>query len=272
MRICISRWVSVGLLTVLFVAGLVAPGCDQPIKLQVHTDPPGAQLYWNTQPLGTSPRVVLLPPEGPGFSEVHVFEARKSGYEPAFEYLTHRPRSSMTRQASITIRLAKLPEGVTDADVPDALPYIPGAKKNRSDFLGALSCEVKLLRVSDGKVLCQASGVVRRKHLHLLAEQLAGQLKARAQSAPGGKLVVATTRNRRNSAEGRELAEQMMQSLQRELSFNSPFGVARELDLNTMVTEDMKDAPFILRDPEVAAELRGVQYVVLSGLAETVEP
>jgi hypothetical protein len=273
MRFCITRFFQISLTAVLFFTSVVAPGCDQPVKLRVHTDPPGATLYWNTQPLGTSPCVVLLPPDSSDFSEVHVFEARKSGYEPAFHYLTARPKPSLTGQAGITIHLTKLPEGLSDADVPDALPKMSHRRrKKKNPYEGGLACEAKLLRVSDGRVLCQVSGVTRQEQIDVLAEQLAEQIKTQALPGEGGTLAVATTRNRRESELGRDLAEKMTQSLQRELSFASPFGVAKELDLNTMVREDFKDVSIILRDPEVAAELRGVRYVVLSGLAETVEP
>lgn len=272
MQSSIGRFVIRGLSAVLFIAGVVAPGCDQGMKLTVHTEPEGAKLYWNTQAVGESPCVVPLPGESADFPEVHIFEARKSGYEPQYYYLTNRPKPSWNGKAEITIHLTKLPEGVSDADVPDALPYMPSLRKKKNPYAGALACEARLVRVHDGKVLCQVSGVTRQKHIDLLAEQLAEQLKAQTPPGRRGELAVATTRNRRQSKLGEKLAGQMTQSLHRELSYNSPLGVAKSLDLNGLVNEDMKDVSFILRDPEVRAELRGVRYVVLSGLAETVEP
>jgi hypothetical protein len=272
MQSSIGRFVLRGLLTVLFIAGVVAPGCDQGMKLRVNTEPSGAKLYWNTQPVGEAPCVVLRPGESSDLPEVHVFEARKNGYEPQYYYLTARPRSSWNGQADITIRLTKLPEGLSDADVPDALPYSPSLHRKKNPYLGSLACEAKLVRVSDGRVLCQVSGITRQKNIDLLCEELAEQLKDQAPRGRGGGLAVATTRNRRESKLGRTLAEKMTQSLQRELSFNSAFGMAKMLDLNGMVREDLKDVPLLLRDAEVRAELRGVKYVVLSGLAETVEP
>jgi len=273
MRTCVSGWIRNRFLAVLFIAGVVVPGCDRGMKLTVHTEPEGAKLYWNTQAVGTTPCVAPLPGESADFPEVHVFEARKSGYEPQYYYLTNRPKPSWNGKAEITIRLTKLPEGVSDADVPDALPYMSSLrKKKKNPYAGALACEARLVRISDGRVLCQVGGIDRQKHIDLLAEQLAEQLKAQTPPGKKGELAVATTRNRRQSKLGEKLADQMTQSLRRELSYNSPFGVAGTLDLNGLVTEDMKDVSFILRDPEVRAELRGVRYVVLSGLAETVEP
>lgn len=120
------RWLA----AVWLVAGAVLlPGCDQTTKLRIRTEPPGAQLYWNTQTLGASPCLITLPPEQKGFPEVHVFEARKSGYEPAYHYLNARPKNSLSGKAEITIRLTRLPEGVWDADVPEALPYVPYNKR-----------------------------------------------------------------------------------------------------------------------------------------------
>lgn len=268
-----KEWFQVGqTLVLLFI--VVTTGCAQAVKLQVNTVPPGAKLYWNTQPIGTAPRVVTLPPDSSDFPVIHVFEARRSGYEPAFHYLTHRPKPSPAGKASITIPLKKLPEGVSDADVPEALPYNPDYQpgKKKSPFFGALACEVKLVRVSDGKVLCQVSDIARHEHIDLCAEALARQVQSLAPDGREGELAVATTRNRRETDLGRDLAKKMTQSLRRELSFNSPFGVVKELDLESLIGEDMKDMPFLLRDPEIREELRGVRYVVLSGLAETVDP
>ncbi|MBN1942610.1 MAG: hypothetical protein JW849_04870 [Phycisphaerae bacterium] len=261
-------------LAVMFLAaGAAAAGCEKALKFQVQTDPPGAKLYWNTQPAGTTPCTVLLPKESEEFPEVHVFEARKSGYEPKFYYLTSRPKPSMFGKAEITFCLTKLPEGVSDADVPAALPR--GAyrrRKKASPYEGYLACEARLVRVSDGRVLAQACGFAAQKHLDQCAESLAEQLKAKLPPGRKGELAVATTRNRRESEPGQALAKKMTLYLQREMSFNSPLGLVKEMDFNGLVREDMKDVSYILRDPDLAAELQGARYIVLSGLAESVDP
>ncbi|MBN1556236.1 MAG: hypothetical protein JXA11_15960 [Phycisphaerae bacterium] len=259
---------------VVLPVSVLTAGCDPTMKLQVRSEPPGAKLYWNTEPLGAAPRVVVLPAESPGFPEIHIFEARKSGYEPTFYYLTSRPKASPFKQPVITIRLKPLPEGVSDTDVPEVLPYTPHNKKDRRDprFAGGLACEVKLLRVADGRVLYQACAVDRQEQIAQCAESLAEEIKAYIPVGQKARLAVATTRNRRESEPGASLAKEMTQYLHREMSFNSPCGLARELDLNGLVSENMKDSPRILRDPDVRAELEGARYVVLSGLAETVAP
>jgi hypothetical protein len=268
-----SHFVPFGYIATLLVVGVLAPGCDPgATKLTVRSEPAGAKLYWNTQPIGETPCVVTLPGDKDDFPEVHVFEARKSGYEPQFYYLTARPKTSMTGQADITIHLAKLTAGMTDADVPEALPYDPSLAGRKNPFTDAVSCEVKLVRIRDGRVLCQVSGIERQKHIDLLAEQLAEQIKEYLPAGQNGSLAVATTRNRRGSDLGKKLAGRMTQSLQREMSYNSPSGLASPLDLEGLANEDMKDVPRILRDPEILAELRGAQYVILSGLAETLAP
>jgi len=270
----ISKFVPFSFIATLFFTGIIAPGCDPgATKLTVRSEPAGAKLYWNTQPVGVTPCIVSLPGESDNFPEVHVFEARRSGYEPQFYYLTARPKASLTGQAEITIRLTKLTAGMTDADVPAALPYNPSlAVKKKNPFTGAGACEVKLVRGSDGRVLYQASTVGRQKHIDIIAEQLAEEIKVHFPLDKTGNLAVASTRNRRNSERGKKLADAMTQSLQREMSYNSPFGVARQLDLEELTREDVKDVPYILRDPEVRIELRGAQYVILSGLAETLAP
>lgn len=135
-----------------------------------------------------------------------------------------------------------------------------------------LACEARLVRVTDGRVLCQVSGLARIDQLGLFAEALAEELKSQMPDEHAGELAVATTRNRRQSQRGALYAQEMNQYLFRELSFDSPFGVARELDLTDLVGEEKMDVSRIVFDPEVQVELRGVRYVVLSGLAEGLRP
>lgn len=253
---------------------LVASGCgERTIRLVVHSEPPGARLYWNTQPVGRTPCLVLLPDDAADFPEVHVFEARQSGYEPAYCFLTDRPKTNWLGKARLTIRLTQLPPGLTDADVPAALPRGTYRRRNLpSEFRGFLACEVKLLRVSDGRVLGQACTFARQEHLDRCAAGLAEEIKAMVPRRRAGRLAVATVRNRRASRRGQRLAEQMTLSLRRELSFHSPFGLVKELDLSGLVREDRWDDPRLLRDGDVAAELQDVRYVVLAGLAESVDP
>mgnify|MGYP006294874351 CR=1 FL=1 len=249
-------------------------GCDRALKLQVRTEPAGADVYWNTQSVGTSPCVIVLPPEQPGFPEVQVFEIRKSGYEPTFHYLTTRPEPSLKGEAEIAIRLQKLPEGVSDADVPEALPFVPYNERaqRQRETTGLVACEVRLVRVRDGRVLCQVSGMGQYDQLSLFAEALAEELKEQFPPGRNGELAVATTRNRRQSERGEFYAQEMSQYLFRELSFDSPLGVATELNLTGLVSEDKKDNPRIVLEPALRKELRGVRYVVLSGLAEGLWP
>jgi hypothetical protein len=133
-------------------------------------------------------------------------------------------------------------------------------------------CEIRLVRVSDGRVLCQASGLAGLDQLSQLAEQLAEQIKREMPSGPDGQFSLCTIRNRRETEEGGKLASEMTRYLQRELSFDSPLGVAKQVDLRGRLTETQLDLPQVVTDPALQDVFLGARYVVLGGLAESASP
>ncbi len=258
-----------GLMLVAFVASCV--GCElKDRKIHVSTTPSGAAVYCNNQKLGTSPVSVTMPPRPKSmFSEIYIIEARLPGHEPAREYLTEtKPGSLAGRKVNLT--LPPLSEGMTDADIPAVGKYIPRGVP--SNYLSRVTCEIMLVRVSDGKVLSHASGMVCDDFLARLADQLTRIIKRHVPPGQSGTLAVCRLRNRRETPRGSDLADKLTALISREMSFASPRGLARDFDLRQSVTESKTDLPGILKKRNVREKLHGIEYVIIGGLAEAIVP
>lgn len=264
----VERSVLVGV-AIIIVA--VLAGCDEKgSRIHISTTPAGAGVYCNNQKLGTSPLSVVLPPKSRSdFNVIYVIEARLSGYEPAREYLTEGQAGELAGR-DVRLQLLPLPEGLTDLDVPEMGKFIPrGAASN---YLSRVTCEIMLVRVSDGRVLSQASGMVCDDFLARLSARLTGIIKRYVPPGPSGTLAVCSIRNRRETKRGWGLADKLTHFISREMSFASSRGLARNIDLRPLVSESEMDLPKILKRRNVRDKLKGIEYVIIGGLAETVAP
>ena len=261
-------WLATGVVAVL---ALGSSGCDVAgSEIHITTTPGAAAVYCNNQKVGTSPLTVILPPKPRSdFTEVYIIEARLSGYEPGRKYLTESGPGELDGQ-SVRLSLRPLPAGLSDSDVPGRSRFVPrGAASN---YLSRVACEVKLVRLGDGRVLAQASGMVCDDFLPRLSATLARQLKRHLPPGPDGTVAVCSIRNRRQTARGEKLARRFTLALGREMSFNSPRGLARDIDLRPLASESALDAPALLKRKDIRGVLAGAQYVVIGGLAEAVVP
>lgn len=250
---------------------IIFAGCDEKSnKIHISTHPAGARVYCNNLKIGTSPLSMALPSRPKSlFSEIYVIEARLPGYEPAREYLTDAGSGSLSgRQVKLT--LWPLSEGLTDADVPKIDKYIPPGVQ--SNYLSRVACEIMLIRVSDGRVLSQASGMVCDEFLGRLSTKLTEIIKQFVPPGPSGTLAVCNIRNRRETPRGQELADKFTRLISREMSFSSPRGLARDIDLRPLAGESEMDMPKILKRRNIRDSLKGIQYVILGGLAEAIMP
>ncbi len=251
----------------LAVLGLFAGGCDK--QISVTTDPPGAKIYWNSEEIGPSPCTITYPSAADSiFPELHIIETRQNGYEPYYHYVM-KPKTFTLGPQKVHLTLTPLPEGFDDSDMPASLrvegnPKKSGRKAN-ADLIRA-ACEIRVVRVSDGRVICQASALAGSDQLALLATTLAEQLK---DNTPRGSIAVGSMRNRRQSEAGKMLAEKLTDMVWREMSFANPSGAAKNIPLRDILPENQLDLPKIVLYPEISEKLRGIRYIVLGGLAET---
>lgn len=249
----------------------LASGCDGG-TLQVRTTPPGAKIYFNARPVGVSPCAVNLPNSKEGLPELHVIEARLKGYEPAIRFLDENNRESLSPR-TLEISLTPLPEGFQESQLPEVVTAAAGEKSAKADagsnrFLHRMACEIRVVRVSDGRVMAQASGVVYPVDFSAFSAGLVRQLRG---SCSDGRLAVGQLRNRRQTDLCQPLAEELTDLVRREFSFANDYGVARLIPLRNHISEDQLDRPQIVMDPRLAKELVGVRYLVLGGLAESQE-
>ncbi len=250
----------------LTVLGLLAGGCDK--KILVTTDPPGAKIYWNSEEIGLSPCTITYPSAADSiFPELHIIETRRSGYEPYYHCVTE-PKTFTLGPQKVHLELIPLPEGFDDSDMPASLQVGSNPKdadRKANAGLVRAACEIRVVRVLDGRVICQASGLAGPDQLSLLATTLAEQLK---NNTPRGSIAVGSMRNRRQSETGKMLAEKLTDLVWREMSFANPSGMAKNIPLRDILPENQLDLPKIVLDPEISKRLRGIRYIVLGGLAE----
>ncbi len=131
------------------------------------------------------------------------------------------------------------------------------------------NCEVRLIRMSDGKTLVHASTLGPYSDKYKLASLLAGRIR---KQWPRGRLAVLTFRNRRHSLAGKALAAEMPDLLAAGLGNLNFAGEIKTLDLeNSGIENHDREHPDILKNKALAPHLVGADYVLLGGVSETNE-
>ncbi|MCK5113236.1 MAG: hypothetical protein KAR11_00545 [Phycisphaerae bacterium] len=128
-----------------------------------------------------------------------------------------------------------------------------------------VACELRLARVSDGKVLSQVSALDSYANINRLAEVMVGRL---ASECPGGKVVVMTLCNRRGTNQGRLIAGEMSNNVTTALKNSQGLEFIRILNLREILTKEQKlESAKDITAPRFKILLSGADYVLIGGVA-----
>ncbi len=131
------------------------------------------------------------------------------------------------------------------------------------------NCEVRLIRMSDGKTLVHASTLGAYSDKFKLADLLAERVR---KHWPRGRLAVITFRNRRHSPAGKSLAIEMTDLLASTLGDHRFGAEIKTLDLEKSgIDNHGREHPDVLKNKALLPHLKGADYVLLGGVSETNE-
>ena len=163
-------------------------------------------------------------------------------------------------------------------------PFIAPAHSNRINYeatqaewrrrqrvsprdLSGVNCDVRVVRVSDGTVICGASARGPGDKLLELTDSLARQLKNKSTTIKGKSIAVISLKNRSGSDKGRAIADEVGDKMTTSLANLGWFSVRERLDLTSIINErDLADTK-IIHNPDVKKKLSGIEYVVIGGVS-----
>ena len=131
-----------------------------------------------------------------------------------------------------------------------------------------ISCDLRIIQVSDGSAVAYATGDAMGGKLDVLAKDLAGKLK----DGVGVKrqtLAVVSLRNRGGTAQGQVVADELTDKVQGALIQTGWFDVKERIDLRPILDEKDLDTAGMVRNENVRKKLAGVKYIVIGGITVT---
>ena len=163
-------------------------------------------------------------------------------------------------------------------------PFIAPAHSNRINYeateaewrrrqgvsprdLSKVTCDVRVVRVSDGTVICGGSRHGPGDKLLELTDSLARQLKTKSAAIKGKSIAVISLKNRSGDDKGRAIADEVSDKMTTSLANLNWFNVRERLDLTSVINErDLADTK-IVHNPDVKKKLGGIEYVVIGGIS-----
>ena len=128
-----------------------------------------------------------------------------------------------------------------------------------------VTCELRLVRVSDGKVVSQVSSLGSYANIKRLADIMVGRLE---QESSGGPVIMMTLCNRRGTRQGELVGKKMSKKVATALKNAHGFKFVRTLDLREILpTEQKLESAQDLTARRFKILLNGAKYIVIGGVA-----
>lgn len=162
---------------------------------------------------------------------------------PAPTYLTEVPRSDAFQTASAGPRQA----------ATSAAP-------------GIIACELRIVRVADGSVLCATGGRTTTDNIENLARVLVHKL-GKDPKAKGKSIAVASFRDRTKTPQGLVMADEFAFKAMAALLESGWFIVRERVDLSKVAPGKALDDPAVVKSPNVRQKVAHLDYVVLGSVA-----
>ena len=130
------------------------------------------------------------------------------------------------------------------------------------------SCDIRIIAVSDGAGIANASGEAASNKLDVLAKGLAGKLKE-GMVVKSESIAVVSLRNRSGTSQGKVIADELADKVQGSLIDTGWFDVKERIDLRAILDEKDLDTAGIVKNENVRKKLAGVKYIVIGGVTVT---
>lgn len=256
------------------MVGLLAVGMAGCATIRCETEPAGAEIFMNGNLVGTTPfsRVfwagqnagAVIEGIWPGHdrSEVRPYPGGRAGDLTAF---ISAPSGAQLYIDGVNVGTTPCAvnlwfPGTIRAVLPRTLGEAPAGQ--------AVSCDLRLVRVSDGSAVGEASGRGKLAELEYLARALADKLREDS-LVKGESVAVVTLRNRDGTPQGRAAADELADKVAGSLISTKWFEVKERIDLRSILEEKDLEASDIVRNPKVADKLAGVKLIVIGGVTLT---
>ncbi len=128
-----------------------------------------------------------------------------------------------------------------------------------------VSCDLRIVRISDGTAVASASASGKSDELSTLAETLADTLK-RSMPEENLPVAVATLRDRTGTTQGRQFSDELVDKVANALVDLQWFDVKERIDLRAILDERDLESSDIVKNPKVIEKLSSVDYLVIGGI------
>lgn len=244
----------------------------------IESDPPGAKAYINGQYLGTTPFT-------------HTFWAGQDASASAELVAPGHDRSELVyapRPYGLTsVQIVTAPAGAecyidgqyvgkspmfTRVWFPSTMKGVwkkpaPAPSPRPQVLQSGVSCDLRVIRVSDGSAVAEASGT--GSDLGELAKTLVGKLRQDF-AKQGEAMAVGSLRDRAGTPASRAVTDELADKVAGALIATKWFDVKERIDLRATLLERDLDTADIIRNPKVKEQLAGISFIVIGGV--TVAP
>jgi len=228
---------------------ITAVGCAETERIHITSSPSGADVHVDGRPIGKTPCHYDF--YHAGSRQIIV---RMVGYKQAAREIVDAPFvvESTGPQHFILESLSEKETGSPSRT--------PAPKELR------VTCDVRVVRLSDGSVEAHASGGAYSGKLEQLAAALARKLRDGV-LIKGESVAVVSLRNRSGTTMGRTLADELADKLSGSLAQTGWFNVKERIDLRSVLAEkDLESVHGIVGNRSVTQRLAGVAYIVIGGV------
>jgi TolB-like protein len=264
----------------LLAAGLLGfvAGCEEDWAVNFESDPPGAKCYLKGRYLGTTPiaakvRIDYMPPysEAWGASAEFVFPGHEraecpklSGHEGTqFTLATSAPAGADFYKDRVLVGVTPFLHNFNWAhEVKAVLPKYP----KRAQGGIRVSCNLTVVRISDGAVVAGAIGQSPTDRLKALGEGLSEKLREQM-PVRGEPLAVVSLRNQSGTPEGQALADELADKLTGALVRDGWFDVKEQIGLRSILAEKDLGTTDLVKSDKVREKLAGLKYLVIGGVS-----
>ncbi len=142
-------------------------------------------------------------------------------------------------------------------------PTTPATRPSQATEVA--SCDVRIVKVSDGSVVASATGRAPVSKLEGLAEALADKLR-RGVFVKGESIAVLSLRDRSGTKQGRAIADELADKLSGALTDTGWFRVKERIELRAMLAEKDLESAGVVKRENVRERLADIRYVVIGGV------
>ena len=255
----------------------VVGGCA---TIAVEGDPPGGKTYLRGRYIGTAPFVVTLwAGDDAGASTEMVLPGHDRSECP------HLPRSPGNHMLEMTsappgaqVHIDGAYAGVTPfftrvwfpSSIRVVFPKVSASQAPQPAVLpaapaGTVSCDVRIIRVSDGTAVGEAGGRCQADDLQSLAKALVGKLKD-DMLVRDETIAVGSLRNRSGGEAGKIVADEVADKIAGALISAKWFEVKERIDLRGLLEEKDLETAAIVQNPKLKQKLGGIKYLLIGGV------